>query len=254
MNLADLQAATRAYLLSGEVGALNDAVIADYFDAEERLRIYRSNFLISLTEALKANFPVTLQLVGTEFFEQAARGFIRQAPPDRPCLYEYGEGLAQYLQSLPELAALPYVAEMARFEFARIAASHAPREAPLTEVEMARIAPEALADLPIRLARHAQIVSLRYPVAELWQAHQAAEPDVSAVDMAARPHALLVCRPDRMLAVQTLDLDALVFLNAAREPTTLAQAADACGPDTDPDRLGAAIGLALKYRLLVSRA
>lgn len=253
MNLADLQGATRAYLLSGEVGALSDAVIADYFDAEERLRIYRSNFLISLTEALKANFPVTLQLVGTAFFEQAARGFIRQAPPDRPCLFEYGVGLPQYLQSLPELAALPYVAEMARFEFARIAAYHAPREAPLTEAEMARIAPEALADLPIRLARHAQIVSLRHPVAELWQAHQSAEPDLSAVDMAARPHALLVCRPDRMLAVQTLDPDALVFLNAAREPTTLAQAADACGPDTDPDRLGTAIGLALKHRLLVSR-
>ena len=46
MNLAELQSAYRSYLISGEPGGLADAVVEDSFDATERLRIYRNNFLI----------------------------------------------------------------------------------------------------------------------------------------------------------------------------------------------------------------
>src|SRR5512145_7017 len=94
VRLADLQAAYRGYLLSGDSAPLAPAIVADSFDGPERLAIYRNNFLISLGEALKANFPVTLQLLGTDFFEQAARRFVISRPPQRPCLFEYGAGFA----------------------------------------------------------------------------------------------------------------------------------------------------------------
>lgn len=252
MSLAALQQAYRTYLLEGRSDGLAETIVADSFDAEERLRIYRNNFLISLSEALKANFPVTLRLVGADFFAQAARAFVLKAPPARPCLFEYGEGFPEFLESLPELATLPYVAEMARFELARIGAYHAPAEALLGEAEIARVPPEALADLPIRLAAHVRLLNLRYPVAALWEAHQAAEPDLAALDMAPRPHGLLVCQPQHALAVLQVPSDAQLFLSAARQPTTLAQAAEACGPAMNSERLGQVIGLALQHRLLVS--
>ncbi len=252
MNLAELQGAYRTFLLDGSTTAIAPAIVEDAFDAEERLRIYRNNFLIGLGEALKANFPVTLQLLGEDFFAQAARTFILRAPPERPCLFEYGAGFADYLAGLAELTSLPYVPEMARFEFARIEAFNAPVEALLSDVEMARVPPQALADLPIRLARHARLLSLMYPIVDLWQAHQAPQPDLGGIDMTPRPHALLVCRPQRMLVVQALESDAVLFLNAARERTTLSLAAEACGPGMDADRLGRVIGTALQHRLLVS--
>lgn len=252
MNLAELQGAYRSFLLDGRAAAIAPAIVEDAFDAEERLRIYRNNFLIGLGEALKTNFPVTRQLLGEDFFAQAACAFILRAPPEKPCLFEYGAGFADYLAGLAELATLPYVPEMARFEFARIEAYHAPVEALLSDVEMARIPPQSLADLPIRLGQHVRLLSLKYPVVELWQAHQAPEPDVGGIDMTPRPHALLVCRPQRTLVVQRLESDAVLFLGAARQRITLALAAEACGPDMDADRLGQVIGLALQHRLLVS--
>ncbi|HNB26422.1 MAG TPA: DNA-binding domain-containing protein, partial [Alphaproteobacteria bacterium] len=103
MNLAELQGAYRTFLLDGSTTAIAPAIVEDAFDAEERLRIYRNNFLIGLGEALKANFPVTLQLLGEDFFAQAARTFILRAPPERPCLFEYGAGFADYLAGLAEL-------------------------------------------------------------------------------------------------------------------------------------------------------
>ena len=249
MRLAELQAAYRGYLLSGDSAPLAAQIIADSFDGPERLAIYRNNFLISLGEALKANFPVTLQLLGAEFFEQAARRFVLAHPPQRPCLFEYGAGFADYLRSLPQLATLPYVAEVARFEFARIAAFNAPAEAAVTPESLAGLLPAQLESLPIRRARHAQIVGVRAPVLALWQAHQAAEPDLTAIDMTARPHAVLVCRPEQALIYQELDLSAAAFLLAAEHQTSLGVAAARCGAGDDA-MLGRIIALALQLRLL----
>jgi hypothetical protein len=249
VRLADLQAAYRGYLLSGDSAPLVAQIVADYFDGPERLAIYRNNFLIGLGEALKANFPVTLQLLGKDFFEQASRRFVLAQPPQRPCLFEYGAPFPDYLRDLPQLSAMPYVAEMARFEFARIAAFNAPVEPAVTPDALADLSPEQLESLPIRRARHVQIVAARAPVLALWQAHQAAEPDLSAIDMTPRQHALLVCRPEQALMVQELDLSASAFLLAAEHETSLGIAAARCGAGEDAT-LGRIVALALQLRLL----
>jgi hypothetical protein len=249
MRLADLQAAYRGYLLSGESAALAPAIVADSFDGAERLAIYRNNFLISLGEALKANFPVTLQMLGTDFFEQAARRFVLAQPPRRPCLFEYGAGFADHLRDLPHMATRPYIVDMARFEFARIAAYNAPVEPAIAPALLMGLSPDRLETLPIRRARHAQIVSVRAPVLALWQAHQVADPDFADIDMTPKSQVLLVCRPEQALTYQELDLSASAFLLAAEHETSLGTAAARSGA-TDDATLGRIIALALQLRLL----
>jgi hypothetical protein len=253
MKLAELQSAYRHYLLTGESGQLAPAIIADAFDGAERLGIYRNNFLIGLGEALKANFPITLQLLGRDFFEQAARRFVLTHPPRRPCLFEYGAEFPRYLGGLPELAALPSVADVAELEFARITSYNAPVEEHVTAATLANLSPELLDAYPIRRARHAQIVQVAAPVLELWSAHQAPNPDLSAIDMRLRPHAVLVCRPDRTLVARELDSAAARFLASALDTTRLGTAAEASGTQ-DEAMLGRTIALALELRLLVKAA
>jgi hypothetical protein len=248
MNLAELQAAYRGYLLTGDSAPLAPAIVADAFDSAERLAIYRNNFLIGLGEALNANFPVTLQLLGRDFFEQAVRRFVLAYPPRRPCLFEYGAEFPAYLAGLPQLAAMSYVAEMASFEFARIAAYNAPTEGCLSAVQLAGLSPDQLETLPIRLARHAQIVPVRSPVLELWKAHQQPDPDLAGIDMTPRPHTLLVCRPSRTLVVRAIEPPAVQFLSAAGDGTRLGLAATRCGADDAV--LGGIIAMALDLELL----
>jgi hypothetical protein len=249
VRLADLQAAYRHYLLSGDIDRLAPAIVADAFDGTERLSIYRNNFLLSLTEALKANFPVTLQMLGADFFGQTARRFVLAHPPQRPCLFEYGAAFPDYLRELPELSRLPYVPEMARFEFARIAAYNAPRERYVAAETLSALSPDQLEALPICCARHAQIVWAEAPMLALWTAHQAAEPKLSEIEMTERRHALLVCRPDRTLVVQELDAAAAQFLSAAREETRLGLVAAQSG--ADEAALGHLFALVLELKLLV---
>ena len=58
--------------------------------AAQRLQIHRNNCRISLTEALKANYPVINRLVGEAFFEAMAAAFISACPPREPRLSAYG--------------------------------------------------------------------------------------------------------------------------------------------------------------------
>ena len=249
MRLAELQSAYRDYLLTGQSATLAPAIVAEVFDAAERLSIYRNNFLISLTEALKANFRVTLQLLGSDFFEQAIRHFVLSHPPQRPCLFEYGAEFPDYLRDLPQLAAMSYVAEMARFEFARIAAYNAPVEQYVSADTLAGLSPGQLEALRIRRARHVQIVAVRAPIVELWQAHQEPEPDLMHIDMTARPRTVLVCRPDRSLTVRELSALAQRLLAAADSDTELGHAAARAGAEDDA-ALGCVIALTLELRLL----
>ena len=72
---------------------------------------------MGITEALSATYQHTLTLVGEAFFNAVARQFILNQPPQENNLMIYGHGFSEYLQRLEQLKNLPYVAEMARFEW-----------------------------------------------------------------------------------------------------------------------------------------
>ena len=152
-----------------------------------------------------------------------------------------------YLRDLPQLATRPYIVDMARFEFARVAAYNAPVEPAVTSETLIGLSPEQLEALPIRRARHALVVAVRAPVLALWQAHQAAEPDFADIDMTPRLYVLLVCRPEQALMYQELDLSASAFLLAAEHETSLGIAAARCGAGDDAT-LGRIVALALQLR------
>ncbi|HEY5716214.1 MAG TPA: DNA-binding domain-containing protein [Psychromonas sp.] len=88
-----------------------------HFTGNELLQVYRNNFVMGITEALSATYQHTLALVGEEFFNAVARQFIISQPPKENNLISYGSGFSEYLQSLEQLTNLPYVAEMAAFEW-----------------------------------------------------------------------------------------------------------------------------------------
>ena len=84
-----------------------------------RLRIYRNSCNEIQTGALRATYPAVLALVGTEFFEQSARGYRRAHPSASGNLQGFGAGFADYLASLSSLAAYPYLPDVARLEWRR---------------------------------------------------------------------------------------------------------------------------------------
>ncbi|WP_079228562.1 DNA-binding domain-containing protein [Pseudomonas putida] len=78
--------------------------------------VYRNTVMAGCVEALCANFPSILTLVGRQWMEAAAADYARQAPPGDTRLIHYGAAFADYLEQLQAQHGLPYLAEVARLD------------------------------------------------------------------------------------------------------------------------------------------
>lgn len=77
-------------------------------------KVYRNTVLKGCVDALAANFPTVLRLVGEDWFRAAALIHVCAEPPRSVCLIEYGQEFADFLSGFEPAAALPYLPDVAR--------------------------------------------------------------------------------------------------------------------------------------------
>lgn len=202
--------------------------------ASDRLRIYRNNVIVSLSEALAVAFPATRRLLGENFFENAAVAYAMAHKPASPLLFEYGATFGDFLARLPGVAPYPFVPEAARIEFARIEATHAADTAPLTPDALATVAPQSLGTLVFTAHPATRLVPTPAGGLAAWQQNQ--DPPQPAVSAAAA----LITRPHAALSVAPLSRPAHDFTEALLRGATLGEAVDGTTGGLD---LSAALGL-----------
>ncbi len=225
--------------------------------APERFKVYRNNVAHSLRVALAEGFPVVAQLVGDDFFAALARAFVRAHPPRSPVLVAWGDEFPSFIdgfmQGLAPDARLPYLADVARLERARVRAFHAADATVLAPAELAAhlARPEQLPRLRLQLQPGLTVLRSPYPVVSLWQAHQV-DGDVQLPDWQNLPgEAALVLRQGQGLAgdvvVVPLPDEAASFVHALQGGAPLADASASAGPSLD---LGAALALLIEHQAL----
>lgn len=163
-------------LLDPRLDVPRDVVAWNGSDPTKRFAVYRNNVVVSLVNALAETFPVLQELVGEEFFRAAAAEFVRQAPPDSPILAFYGSRFPAFIESFDPARSVPYLADMARLEFARVLAYHAADTQPLATLDPALLGQgdEALSELRFDFHPSASVVSSRFAVVSLWAADNGA--------------------------------------------------------------------------------
>lgn len=230
LSLRELQHRFAAAVISGDAAGIEAAVCADAPGAAARVGIYANHFRITLIEALAANFPVVRQLVGEGFFSAAARRHILAEPPVDPRLFAYGGGFPSFLESLPEARPVPYLADVARLEWAINQAWHAPDHDP--------------AAAPPGLHPSCRLVASPFPIDRIWQAHQGCAGEIEAIDLDAGAVRLLVSRQDGEVGWIHLPPAAFGFLGGLMAQATgedALAAAQALDPSFDPVPLLAAL-------------
>jgi hypothetical protein len=229
MQLRELQGAVGAFVLGRDGAGATPLVLADGLTAEGRLGAYRNNTIISLTEALKATFPVVCRLVSERFFAYAVDAFIRRHPPTGPCVSEYGGELPDFLAAFEPVRQLPYLADVARLEWAINVAYHAADMGPLDPASLAALPPERSASVTFVLHPCSGLVASPYPVRRIWDANQT-DGDGRA-DLDAGACRLLVCRLDRAdapgFSIIELSLGEHTFLRALADGKALGEAGQA---------------------------
>ena len=228
LALRDLQRAFAAHL-SGED---QPALVAEILPAAQRLRIHRHHVLDSLASALAATFPTVQAVVGADFFRGLARAFIGRSLPSQPVLTEYGAGFPAFIAGHDAIRGLPYLADVARLDWALNLAFHAPAGGRLAAADLAALPADRLPSLRLGLAPGAVLVASPYPLDRIWAASQpgaAADP----IDLAAGAVRLLVLRRPDDAAFVTLSAGEAAFVTGLGEGLSLEEAAGRAETDFD---------------------
>lgn len=169
LSLLDLQREFRAALLGGGAESALRHIADDGMHPSERLDVYRTNVMASLTAALAASFPVVCRLVDERFFAYVAGEFIRSRPPAAPCLAEYGAEFPRFLAAFPPCRDLVYLRDVAHLEWAMHRAANAPEAARLTALALRGISAEAAPRLTFRMAPSYAYVASPWPIDRIWR-------------------------------------------------------------------------------------
>jgi hypothetical protein len=171
-TLRELQADLRGALLGGPAGPAAAVLLEEGLAAEARLAIYRHHVFATLTEVLKATYPVVCRLVDERFFAYAADQYIRHHPPTGPCLFEYGEGVADFLATFPPCRHLAYLPDVARLEWAMNVAEHAADVVSLDGRALQSLEPADIPHVRVTFDPSLTLLESPWPIDRIWRANQ----------------------------------------------------------------------------------
>jgi hypothetical protein len=196
-------------------------------DTQARFAVYRNNSAIACREALKQQFPSVLLLIGDEAFAGLARAFWRDDPPRSPVLGEYGGGFADFLETLPEVARqTPYLADLARLDWACLAALRADDAAPAALDALAALDPARIGAARATLHPSLALIASDWPLLALRDSAEKPVEDWSG-------GAVAIVRPHGDLRVVPCPAATAAFLKCLMRGASLGEAAEQAGSDFD---------------------
>lgn len=217
-------------------------------DPARRLAVHRNNIVVSLVDALADGFPVVRQLVGEAFFRAMAAVFVRQSPPTSPILARYGERFPAFIEGFAPAASVPYLADVARLEFARVTAYHAADAAVVSarEIDVALAMGEGIGRVGFDLHPSVSLIQSAHAVVTIWAAHQA-DADPAVLETAGAQAALVVRTAHDAVVVLRLSEAAHVFIRALRDGETFAAAVAQANQQAESFDLQSALALLLEH-------
>ncbi|EAQ52112.1 MULTISPECIES: DNA-binding domain-containing protein [Vibrio] len=149
-------------------------IVSDHFTDEQRIQIYRNNFVISLSEVLAATYPLTEMLVGEECFQQMARQHVLSYPLTSGDVSGYGEHFEQTIQAFPAvIEAAPYLCEVAIYEWNKDSLMRSVSESKADQRPLAGLAdvpPEQQGALVFHLKDSITLINSNYTIIALERA------------------------------------------------------------------------------------
>lgn len=224
-TLPELQRDFTDWVLRGEhPNQLSALLKPNGLNAEQRLKIYRNNTLLGLTEALRDGYPVINKLVGTDFFNLIAHNYLVRYPPTAGCLLYFGAQLADFIADFSAANGLPYLSDIARLEWFWHEAFHEADAITLNIANLAAIKPEHYGDLSFTLHPSVRLIRSNYPILSIWQLNQENYQGNDTVRLTEGTCHLLVYRPQLEVMIVTLPEADYEFLHALASGLTLYQA------------------------------
>lgn len=196
--------------------------------AQPAFAVYRNTVMKGCIDALEANYPSVLRLVGRDWFRSAAALYVESQPPGDGALLDYGRAFADFLQRFVPAAELPYLPGVARLDRFWTEAHVAADSAALDAVSLARLSPQELAACRLEVhpsARWAWFES--QPIYSIWQRNRRPGAKAQAdEELAWHGEGALLTRPGQQVLWQAAGQADCTFLDACARGQGLAEATE----------------------------
>ena len=210
--------------------ALARLLTTDASTSARRLAIYRVNSISSATKALAGAYPVIREVVGPEFFDALARAYWTSTPSRSGDLGDYGDSFDAFVADFEHVRELPYLADLARLEWAVQRAECAADAPEFDASTLAGVPHDRQSALIFMLVPGTAIVESIYPIVRIWELHRgggarshAAESEHFDIDWTVGETAL-VARKGYAVRVAALDAGNAAALRAMHHGATLVDA------------------------------
>ncbi len=166
--LADAQGRLRRAVVTGDAAGIERLLVGGRH-VGKRLAIHHRHYETSLVTALLAKFPATAWLVGTPFLDEAATRFVRERPPNAPCIAEYGGDFPSFLSTWPGAERVPYLQGFAQLEWHLGHVAVAVERPAVTVREFSRIDVDVLPEAALTLQAGLRYLQASWPIDDLMK-------------------------------------------------------------------------------------
>jgi hypothetical protein len=131
------------------------------------MAIYRQNILASLSQTLRESYKMIEKLVGKDFFRVATKEYINRYPCLSGNLHEYGEYFGDFLMDYPPVRHLPYLTEVAIFEWACHQLYFSADASHFNIKSLESISPDQFRQLHFNLHPASRLIQFYYPILQI---------------------------------------------------------------------------------------
>jgi hypothetical protein len=204
-----------------------DMFLGEAEHVRRRFAIYCANTLANAVKAIEAAYPVVAKIVGDEYFGGLARQYRLRFASRAGDLNEYGECFADFLAGFAPVQDLPYLPDVARLEWLVHRAHYAANAPPFDPASLVSVPLQQQLELRPRVHPACYVMHSIYPIARIWEVHQAKYSGTFQGDFSHEPSYVLVSRPGFRAEVACISAAEAAFLSAALGDATLASALSA---------------------------
>lgn len=181
-----------------------------------QLAVYVHAYPARLKETLASDYPALHSSIGDEDFDRLAQAYLEAHPSHSASLRDFGTRLAAFIADEPAYRRLPWLAELARFEWALGQAFDAPDDPVATVGDITTIAPPDWPDMAVVIHASVQRLDLRWNTAGMWASLTAEQPtSVTATESVAVPW--LVWREQLTTRFRSLEPDECAAFDCLRD-------------------------------------
>jgi hypothetical protein len=227
----------------------NDLAFIKSGYAQERFDVYRQTIFHNMVNALRITYPGVWKLLGAECANCAAHAYFQTKHlPRTGCLDDFGGDFPDFLGSLSELSALPYLRDYAHYEWLRHLAYIAPDAQAISPSDVMNMPEDQIDHVKCHFCPCVYMVQSPYP---LFDIHQVVQEDSATAITLKREEAFgVISRQDNDVHTYWIPKDYWCFIKTLSEGQTFSESYRYAQTINNNFNLSAVIAFILREKLI----